>query len=515
MSEADTSARAIEDSALAAYLETDYVGAADSYERAFSSYRAEGDVAGAVRCARMLAWIHGNVLGDWALQNGWVGRACSLLEGAEEGTPERGWLELLLAEGETDPASRQERLRRALEIGRSSGDANIEFEALGWLGLTDVFAGRLKGLTLLDEALTAVSAGEVDDLGVIEGSFCGMLWGCEIAQDVPRAEQWMRAAEEIRRRHNLTAMASFCRSHYGSILTSAGRWPEAETELLEAVRMLQGDSRMKVNALVRLADLRVRQGRFEEAAQLLEGLDTHSDALRPLAALHLARGNVELARDRVDRALGAPIEESSDAPLLSLLVDIALESGDVGDATRAAERLAVLAREQGGHYVRALAALARGRVCIASGDEGARRCLDEALIEFAQAQTPLELGRTRLELARALSADRSEVAVAEAKSALEAFEKLEAARHADAAAALLRTLGAPIRTGPKGLGALTKREAQVLELLGHGLSNPEIADRLYISRKTVEHHVGNVLSKLGLRGRAEAAAFAARAKTGS
>jgi DNA-binding NarL/FixJ family response regulator len=119
---------------------------------------------------------------------------------------------------------------------------------------------------------------------------------------------------------------------------------------------------------------------------------------------------------------------------------------------------------------------------------------------------PMELARSRLELAGALITDRPEVAMAEARAALDAFERLQAARLADAAAAVLRSLGVRSAAGARTDGLLTRREAEVLQLLGHGLSNPEISDRLFISRKTVEHHVGNILSKLGLRTRGEAAA---------
>ena len=66
---------------------------------------------------------------------------------------------------------------------------------------------------------------------------------------------------------------------------------------------------------------------------------------------------------------------------------------------------------------------------------------------------------------------------------------------------------ATTRENPAGL---TAREVEVLELLGEGLRNADIAERLFLSEKTVSHHVSAILRKLGVRTRGEASAAAQR-----
>lgn len=85
--------------------------------------------------------------------------------------------------------------------------------------------------------------------------------------------------------------------------------------------------------------------------------------------------------------------------------------------------------------------------------------------------------------------------------ALEGLSKLED----------LLSAGGPMQAETRGpLGSLTPREREVLALLARGLSNREIAKELVISAKTAEIHVGNILGKLGLKSRAQAAALATR-----
>ena len=139
-------------------------------------------------------------------------------------------------------------------------------------------------------------------------------------------------------------------------------------------------------------------------------------------------------------------------PLLALLVDVQLARGDLAGA-RADRRAAGPGRPGAAGTISAGGGGAgQGRVGRGQRPERRPRLLHQALAGFAQAQLPMELAHTRLELARALAEEVPEVAVAEARAALVAFERLQAASHADAARALLRSLGAPTRTGPGGSG---------------------------------------------------------------
>jgi DNA-binding CsgD family transcriptional regulator len=117
------------------------------------------------------------------------------------------------------------------------------------------------------------------------------------------------------------------------------------------------------------------------------------------------------------------------------------------------------------------------------------------------------------ETALALAESREQEAL---RRALEIFERLGAKPAAGMAVRRLRELGVRgIPRGPRPTtrahpAGLTSRELEIVPLLVEGLSNPEIARRIFVSSKTVDHHISSILSKLGVRRRGEVAREAAR-----
>jgi DNA-binding NarL/FixJ family response regulator len=198
------------------------------------------------------------------------------------------------------------------------------------------------------------------------------------------------------------------------------------------------------------------------------------------------------------------------ASILALRARVEIARSRAADAAEASAAAAAAAQVARRNDLAALAAVLAARAARIGGEAPDPAALESAIGCFSELGMVLEEAEARAELARALAPERPQSAVEQARAALRAFERLGAARHADETARLLRELGAPGRQAPRTGTALTRREQQVLELLAEGLSNPQIAERLVISPRTAEHHVHNVLSKLGLGNRAEAAAYAAR-----
>ena len=484
-------------------------------ERAFAEYERRGLRAEAAELARWLAFLHVSVHGNVAAANGWMARAESALEGVEESAA-HGWLILDRAPWSSDPSEREHHAKAAAAIARRYGDRDLEFDAMALLGEAYVASGRItQGMTLLDQAMAAVASGEVLRVGPAGEIYCRFLSACERAIDVRRAEQWLAAATRF------DAWGDFvpptCRTHYGGILIALGRWEDAERELLAAIRSFEtGYWASQLFALLRLADLRVRQGRFEDAERLLEGIDWHTSAKRSLASIALARGDLALAEDLCRLCFERlPPSDPDCASVLALLVAVQLARGDLAAGDQTLDQLAALAVDRNDDRTSAVATFVRGTVRAAHGDGHARADFQAALELFSRLGLALDAAQARVALARALAQDAPVAAVEEARRALETFERLGAARDADGTAVVLRELGAPARTFPRGHGSLTKRETEVLSLLAEGCSNAAIAQRLYISRRTAEHHVARILAKLGLRSRAEVAAYALRDRRGN
>jgi DNA-binding CsgD family transcriptional regulator len=483
------------------------------WERAYAGFVRRPDPPQAVVVAVTLSLLQNANFGNRVVSAGWAARAERLADGLGAPTLD-AWV--LLARSVTcdDPGQVELWGQEACDIALEAGDRDLELCALSVKGAALLDAGRVEeGAALLDEALTGALGGEVESLDTVVFTACVLMQSCVRGADFARVVHWSRALDTFTERYGCPYVFATCRAHYGAVLVATGDWARAEEELQVALR-LAGDAlpAVRAEASAFLADLRLAQGRVEDARGLVVEFEEHPVVLAVLAASCLASGEAAVAVSMVQRRLGAVgsriLEEGR---LREVLGEAFLASGDVARAVAEGRHLVGLGRGADCELITARGERLLGRALTATDPALAEQHLDAARVGFAQLEMSLEVARCRFALAEVLRADKADVALAEARAALAAFEDLGAGRDADRAAAWLRAAGAAAtRIGPKGLAVLTKREHEVLGAVGKGLTNPEIAERLYISRRTVEHHVASILSKLGLRNRTEIATFATK-----
>jgi LuxR family transcriptional regulator, maltose regulon positive regulatory protein len=512
--DAEATAEALEGLSWAAWWLDDASAVFDARGRAYKAYRAAGDVHSAARVAVWMAIDSFDFDGALAVANGWLQRAHRLLDGLET-APAHGWLAMqegYLSRAQGDNERAAELAARASEIGRRFDIPDLEMLGLAVEGSALVSAAAIgEGMRCLDEATALALEGDAQVPISSAWTCCFMVTSCAAVRDYERAAGWCDRIAEFAERWGSRYMLAFCTAEYGAIHLWRGRWQEAEELLTGAVEHF-GESRpaMAGTAIAALAELRRRQGRRQEAEELL-------DRAGPLDAAELCRAGIALdereaekAADLLDRLLRRTHATSADSavPVLEMLIEARVATGEIDAAEVAAKRLGEIAEKLATPPLRASHRLALARIAGCRGDHDvARRFAEDAVDSFRQAGAPYETARARLDLAASLTAlGRRDDAAREASGALAALTRLGAEQEAMSA----RDLLAAGRAAPAREDRVTPREREVLGLLAKGLTNRQIADRLVVSEHTVHRHVTNILRKLDVPSRSAAAAEATR-----
>jgi LuxR family transcriptional regulator, maltose regulon positive regulatory protein len=487
----------------------------DARLRAYRLYRRRNDPASAARMAAWLAADHLDFHGAPAVAAGWLRRARRLLKPLPPG-PDHGWVAFhsgYLAELRGDSTEAVKCARRAATLGRRYGVPDLEMLGLSLHGSVRVGRGEVdEGMALLDEAAVMALGGDAVIPISCAWTCCFLVSGCETVRDFPRAFQWCDRIAEFAARYGSCYMLGFCRAHYGAVYLWRGRWGEAETELTGAVEAYaRSRPAFVASALGGLAELRRRQGRPEEAERLLDEAGAGSGLLCR-AQLALDRGRPAVAAELAERRLRgiASDRRLQRAPALEVLVRACVASGESDRAAAALEELREAAGLAGTAALGAAVELAAGVLAASRGDpEAARPRLEDATDRFARCGAPFDAALARLELAATLlTLGRVAAAQEEARTALRCFIELGAEPSARRARALLHGASA---VGSGAAAVLTRRECEVLRWVAEGLTNREIAGRLFISEHTVHRHMTHILRKLDLPTRTAAAAHAVRA----
>jgi len=374
-------------------------------------------------------------------------------------------------------------------------------------GLSHIASGRVaEGMALLDEAMTSVLAGDLSPFftGII---YCDVIEACLQLGDVGRAGEWTDAARAWC--ETVPAESPYpglCRINRAELAILRGAWPEAEAEASRASEeLMRFDPSASGAAWYQAGEARRRAGNLDGAEEAFTRAQELGFEPQPGSALvRFAQGKADAARSALRVAIAAePGNPLRRAKLLSATVEVALDAGELDEATVAVEELEAIAHAFPTAVLAATVDTSRGAVLLVRADASAAlERLRRASTSWQDLRLPYEAAHARMLCGQAArTVGDEDGGRAELRAALAAFERLGATRDAAKARMLLEGRGdLP--------GGLTEREAEVLRLIAAGKSNRQVAVELVISEHTVARHVQNIFMKLNVSSRSAATAFA-------
>lgn len=421
--------------------------------------------------------------------------------------------------------------REALEIALEAADRPLEGRARRWLGWTlsqlDPAAAREE----LETARRLLADGP--DVQALADSICGLAALAATDGDPVSARRHLDEMSVLTGSDGAAALdATYALAWSALVNLQQGRLIAARAEGNEATRRARalGSGLYTLLALmwsarasVHLGDLAAADASVEQADELVaEGWAT----LEPF--VELLRGEVALAHGELQRAVDLLAPSAPVACLVSpvlgavALAQLAQALAGVArfdDARHSLDDAASIVGDGHGPWGRACVAAAGAQVALLAGDLAA--AYEEALEALKQSAAidDVVTGAAALELLASSSAGRGQEQRSERLAAMAAAVRSEhglpggvpgpPVSLAQAVGFVGRGRGRRLRAA-HGWDALTPTEREVVALVAEGLTNPEIAQRLFVARSTVKDHLAKVFRKLGVTTRAELSAVATR-----
>ena len=481
---------------------------AEFLARAHRGFLDRGETRRAVRSAFWLGFT-ALVGGEIAQAGGWLSRAGRLLEGQPE-CVEHGYLILPVAfravhEGDPDGAYRG--FVEVQAYGRRFEDRDLVTLGLQGQGRALIRKTEIaRGVALLDEAMVAVTAGEVSPL-VAGGVYCSVIEACGEIFDLRRAQEWTAALEQwCSAQPDLVPYRGHCLIRRAEILQHNGSWKDALEETRHACELLsQPKPKPAIGAAYyRKAEVHRLRGEFEAAEDSYRSASQWGGIQQPgWALLRLAQGKLDEAKAAICRLKDEVIDPGRRALILEACVEIANALHDTQAAKMAAQELSEIAARFGAPFLDAISRRASGIALLAQGNaKDALPVLRDSWQIWQELDAPYEAARVRVLIALACRhLGDVDAANMELAAAQQVFEQLGAAPD------LERTKAVVQRT-PGSRNGLTPREVEILKLIAAGMTNRKIASKLFISEKTVARHVSNIFVKLDLSSRTAATAYA-------